>query len=459
VKTRTFTFRSRVEAPAEEVFRWHTRPGAFERLAPPWQRIEVLERTGGVENGARAVMRMHFGPLRTKWVAEHLDYIEGRQFRDVQIEGPFAYWQHTHRIEPVGASACQLEDHIEYAFPLGPIGTAFGGAFTHNSLARLFAYRHRTTGLDVITHSAYKGPVLRVLVSGSTGLIGSALVPFLTTGGHEVARLVRSRASAGEDAIFWKPSEGTITDSRLEGFDAAVHLAGENISSGRWTAEKKTKIRDSRVRSTKLLSESLSKLSQPPKVLVCASAIGYYGSRGDEVLTEESAPGEGFLTQVCREWEAAAEPARKRGIRVVHLRFGVVLSAAGGALAAMLTPFRLGLGGVVGPGSQYMSWISRDDAVSTVFHALTNDALSGPVNAVAPEPVTNREYTKTLGRVLGRPTLFAIPAFAARLAFGEMADELLLSSTRVVPKRLQESGYRFREPNLEAALRHTLGRD
>ncbi len=245
--------------------------------------------------------------------------------------------------------------------------------------------------------------------------------------------------------------------SALEGVDAVVHLAGENIAE-RWTAAKKARIRDSRVKGTQLLCETLTRLSSPPKVLVSASAIGYYGDRGEETLTDDSPPGRGFLPEVCRAWEAATEPARQQGLRVVQLRLGVVLSVAGGALAKMLPPFRLGLGGVLGSGRQYMSWIALDDVVGTLQHAVVTDALQGPTNAVAPRAVTNQEFTKTLGKVLGRPTAMPLPAFAARLMFGEMADELLLASARVQPTKLLASGYQFRYPELAEALRHLLAR-
>ena len=297
---------------------------------------------------------------------------------------------------------------------------------------------------------------MHVLVTGATGLVGSALIPFLTTEGHRVTRLVRSQA--GEGMVRWDPEAGILNGADVEGLDAVVHLAGENIAGGRWTAAQKARIRDSRVRGTELLCETLARLDQPPKVLVCASAIGYYGDRGEEALTEADAPGEGFLPEVCRAWEGATEPAARKGIRVVNLRFGVVLSARGGALAKMLLPFRMGVGGVLGSGRQYMSWIALDDAAGVIHHALVTDALRGPANAVSPQPVTNREYTKTLGRVLRRPTLFPMPAFAIRLAFGEMGDALLLSSQRVAPRRLEETGYVFRFPDLEGALRHVLGR-
>jgi uncharacterized protein (TIGR01777 family) len=452
-----FVRRTRIAAPAADVFAWHARPGALARLTPPWERVEVLEQHGGIENGARVVLRMGRRPLRTRWVAEHRDYIAGEQFRDVQIAGPFARWEHTHRVTPDGRDACHLEDCIEYVLPAGAVGALGGGGMVRRRLARLFTYRHRITAQDIAAHARAGGRTMKVLVSGASGLIGSALIPLLTTGGHDVVRLIRSAGTRRGDTVQWDPATRTVDAAGLEGADAVVHLAGENIA-GRWTAQKKARIRASRVEGTQLLVQALTGLVRPPKVLVAASAIGYYGDRAAAVVDEDSTPGAGFLAEVVREWEAATQPAAARGIRVVNLRFGVVLSPAGGALATMLPLFRLGAGGPVGSGEQYMSWVAIDDAIGAILHALTTPELSGPVNVAAPNPATNREFTRTLGRVLSRPTVIPMPAFAVKLAFGEMGEALLLSSTRVEPRRLKETGYPFRFPELEGALRHLLGK-
>jgi len=291
---------------------------------------------------------------------------------------------------------------------------------------------------------------MRVLVTGGSGLVGSALIKALRADGHEVSQLVR-RAPRSEDEIQWDPSSGALDPAQISA-EAVVHLAAENIAEGRWNEQKKARIRDSRVLGTRLLCEVLAKHESPPKVLVCASAIGFYGHRGETKLDETAAPGEGFLPRVCVEWEGAAEPARAAGIRVVSLRVGVVLSNEGGALAKMLLPFKLGLGGRIGSGSQHMSWITLGDLVSVTQRAIEDEGLSGPVNAVAPGTVTNLEFTKALGRALGRPTLFPLPAFAARLVLGEMAEDLLLASIRVSPAELMENGFRFENPELNGAL-------
>lgn len=458
MRSETAIFRSRFPVSAEELFDWHRRPGAFERLRPPWERVEVIERHGGIEDGGRVVIRLAlFGPVGKLWEAEHRDFVEGRQFRDVQVRGPFASWVHTHRVEPDGPGHAWLEDRIDYALPLRSLGRWLAGGHVRHTLSRSFAYRHAVTRNDLLLHASRpdRKPG-KILVTGAGGLIGSNLVPFLTTGGHAVWRLARDGQPAGPYALTW---DQLATHPQLfEGFDAVVHLAGEPVA-GRWTAAKKERIRASRVEGTRRLCEALARLRTPPRVLLSASAVGYYGDRGDETLDEASPAGTGFLADVCRDWEAATEPAAQAGIRVAQLRFGVVLSPAGGALAPMLTPFRLGLGGRIGDGRHWTPWVALDDALGAIHHALFHETLSGPVNVVAPRPVTNAELTRTLGRVLSRPTFVPLPAFAARLAFGELTDEAILASADVRPRRLHEAGYPFLYPELNAALRHQLGKN
>lgn len=298
--------------------------------------------------------------------------------------------------------------------------------------------------------------MMKILVTGSTGLVGSALTSSLKAAGHQVLRLVRSTPKDKATEIYWNPEQGTLSADDLEGLDAVVHLAGESIAEGRWTEEKKKRIRESRIKGTTLLSETLARLKERPQVFVSASAVGFYGSRKDERLTELSSSGEDFLAEVCRAWELSTQAAGQAGVRVVNLRFGIILSQEGGALAKMLTPYKMGVGGKIGDGQQYMSWIAIDDVVGAILHALSEESLRGPVNVVAPNPVTNQEFTKALGGALSRPTILPMPAFAVRLIFGEMADATLLASQRVEPVRLQETGFVFKYPELEGALRHVL---
>jgi uncharacterized protein len=296
---------------------------------------------------------------------------------------------------------------------------------------------------------------MKVLISGATGLIGSALIPELESGGHQITRLTRSPGSGSD--VGWNPDAGEIDASRLEGHDAVVHLAGENIGEGRWTPEKKRRILESRAKGTRLLAETIASLPEPPRVMVSASAVGYYGDRGNELLREDSGPGSDFLAEVCKAWEAAADPAREAGVRVVHPRNGIVLSTQGGALARTLPIFKLGGGGRIGSGRQWWSWVAMADVVGAILHSLTDDSVEGPVNVGSPNPLTNAEYTRVLGKVLNRPTIFPLPAPAARLMLGEVADALLLASQRMEPAKLKETGYDFRYPELDGALRHLLG--
>jgi len=297
---------------------------------------------------------------------------------------------------------------------------------------------------------------MKILLTGATGLIGSALGPVLLAAGHHVIELRRQAGASQETLAAWDLQSGIVDLSRCGPLDGVVHLAGETVAQW-WTPAAKARIHDSRVRGTRILCEALAKMSQPPRVLLCASATGFYGNRSDEVLDERSAPGVGFLADVCREWEAAAAPARERGIRTVHLRLGIVLTPKGGALAKMLPAFRFGLGGPLGDGRQHWSWIALDDLLRVVLHALKDERLSGPVNVVTPHAMTNREFAAVLGAVLSRPTFLRIPAFAVRILFGEMGEETVLASAKVMPATLSQNGFVFAFPELAGALRRLLG--
>ncbi|MFO0871462.1 MAG: TIGR01777 family oxidoreductase [Pirellulales bacterium] len=455
-----FVYRSPMPCSADELCAWHLRPGAFERLAPPWERVVVEQWAEPHEVGRQAILRTRLAPgIWKRWVAEYREFTPGRLFRDVQVSGPFARFDHRHIFEPASETTSWLEDRIDYAPPGGWLGQALGGGWVRRSLEQLFAYRHRTTADDLAALSGAGHPRLRVLISGASGLVGSSLVPFLTAGGHDVTRLVRPGHTATGPSLPWESLEGPSSGGLAEPpFDAVVHLAGEGIANGRWTAKRKQRIRDSRVEGTHRLCSALARLPTPPAVLVSTSAVGFYGNQGDRLLEEDQPAGDDFLAQVCRDWEQATQPAVAAGIRVVQLRYGVILSGKGGALTRMLPPFRLGIGGPLGNGRQYLSWIALDDVLSAIAHAMTTQALSGPVNVVAPEAVTNTEFSRTLGRVLRRPAVLPLPATAARLALGELADALLLASQRVVPVKLVATGFRFRYSDLEEALRYQLGR-
>jgi uncharacterized protein (TIGR01777 family) len=462
----TFEYKSKLNAPCGAVFAWHEAPGAFERLSPPWIKIEVLERIGGI-NGGTVTLLIRQGPAFIKWKLEHdpKQFIAGQQFRDYQVEGPFKTWSQIHRVEPDGENSCYLIDRVEFELPDLILATFIAEGYIQNELRRLFQYRHRVIAQDLEESARYQGGMtMKVLVSGSTGLIGSALIPCLTTKGYTVTRLVRPQTRANPDgskpvdSVIWDPSKLRIDPDKLAGFDAVIHLAGDSVAGGRWTSERKTELRNSRVPATKFLAETLAKLKKKPSVFICASAIGYYGPRGSEALNESATKGSGFLADLCQDWESATRPASEAGIRVVLLRTGLVLSPTGGALQQMLLPFQFGAGGQIGDGKQYYSWITLDDECGAIVHALETDSLRGPVNITAPHPVTNKEFTKTLGSVLSRPTLIPIPPFGLRALFGEMADELFIGGQNVRPEKLENSGYRFREAELEPALRHLLGK-
>lgn len=444
----------------ESVFDWHERPGALERLTPPWGEVEVLKRSGGIDDGGEVKLRIKRGPTSFDWHLRHRDYEYGRQFRDEQVSGPLKSWVHTHGFSPLEGGGTLVSDEVELEPPLGPAGAALGPVFLRTELARLFRFRYRRLFTDLARHAEHAGkPRLTVAITGSTGMIGESLTHFLTTGGHRVIRVVRDSRRVGDGRVFWNPAVGEIDAEALKGADAVVHLAGTSIGSGRWTAARRKSILESRVKATELISRTLAELRGGPKVLISASAVGFYGDRGSETLDESASSGKGFLAEVCRAWEAATRPAERAGLRVVHLRGGVVLSPAGGAIGQMLLPFKMGVGGRLGSGKQYMSWIDLDDHVALIHHVLYTDSLRGPVNSTAPHPVTNATFTDALGRAVGRPTVIPVPALALKAVFGELGTEALLWGQRVLPRKALEAGFRFFYDGVEESLRFELGRE
>ena len=435
-----YVARSPMPVPARTVFDWHARPGALERLNPPFERVEILERTGGLAPGARTVVRVRIGPVPSRWVSVHTALEDGRSFTDRQESGPFARWEHVHRMLPDGEQRSFLEDEMRYALPLGPLGR-LGAGPVREKLESLFAYRHAITAADLARHAELPGPPLSIGITGSHGLIGDALCHFLTTGGHTVVRLGRAE-QAGQ----------------VDGLDAVVNLAGAGVGVGRWTEARKREIRESRVRTTEAVVAGILRATRRPAVLINGSAMGYYGDRGDTPIDESSPRGTGFLAEVVEAWEGATRPAEEAGVRVVKLRTGVVLSPDGAALAKMLPIFRAGAGGKIGSGKQVFSWISLEDVIGAIHFALRTPSFHGVANLTAPEPVTNAGFTHVLGRVLRRPTVATVPAPVIRALFGEMGQESVLSGANVIPRALLDAGFRFRWPGLEDALRFCLGK-
>lgn len=454
------TFTSDLPASPEAALAWHARDGAFERLTPPWTKVRVVSARGHIAPGDGKVLQLGIGPGTITWEIEHEALPEGLGFADVQRRGPFASWRHEHLFqdnEPARPGTTTLQDRITWSLPMGSAGTAVAGRRVSHELDRVFLFRHQRLRHDLRFHTSYPSPPLRIAITGATGLVGRQLTHFLRAGGHTVLPIVRkATGEAGE--IQWDPARQTIQAELLEGIDAVIHLAGASIAGGLWTASRKRAIRESRVQGTALLARTLAGLRQPPKVLVSTSAVGYYGSAPGMVLTEASPAGDDFLSDVCRDWEAAAAPAATAGIRVVHPRFGVVFSGYGGMLPLLARLFLLGGGGRLGNGRQAMSWIALDDLLGILLACITTDTVQGPVNATSPGIVSNAEFTRTLASVLRRPALFNAPAFMLRAVAGDLANELLLADQHVVPERLQEAEFAFQLPSLEQALRFELGR-
>ena len=453
-----YEYETQTESPRNDVFDWFERKGSFRRLMPPWEVAEEVRADETLENGAQRIFRFPMGPIKMTWVAEHLGYEPPEKFEDVMKKGPFRSWHHVHRfVEKDGGTV--VHDEVEYKLPMGILGRIFGSRNVRNRLNRMFRARELRLIRDLQRHSDFNHlPRKRILLAGSSGLIGRQLAAFLDTGGHEIWRLVRRAPKDGQNEIQWTPSEGMIDASSLEGFDIVIHLGGAGIGDRRWTKARMALIEKSRTESTELLARTLADLSQKPDVFLVSSAIGWYGDRGDEILTEESQPGSGFLPDTCLAWEESAEFARKAGIRTIHARTGVVLDASGGALEKMLLPAKMGAGGPIGFGRQWFSWISMDDQIYAMHHLVMSSETEGAYNITSPEPLQQKHFAKALGRVLRRPAFMPTPPLAIWFLYGKMGVALTTESQRVIPTRLMETGYKFQHQDAESALRDALGK-
>jgi uncharacterized protein (TIGR01777 family) len=457
-----FVKTTKIPATNKVVFEYHAREGALERLVPPWSILTITNHEGSVRDGATSTFKVNLGFIRFKWTAVHFGYSQDRKFEDKMVRGPFQTWIHTHSFIPSEIGHCMMEDKIVYSPLSGKLGSMLLNNTIQRNLSQLFHYRHRILRNDINLSKIAEGSKgKKILMTGSHGLIGSSLIPLLTAAGeHKITRLTRDSSSLNTtnmDSIAWDISDGKVDTKDLEGFDVVIHLAGENIF-GRWTTSKKERIMNSRMKSTRLLCDSLTNLVNPPSTLICASATGYYGNRGDEALSEESKPGIGFLSDVCQKWEESTESARNAGIRVVNMRFGVVLTPKGGMLQKLLAPSRFRVGLRFGDENQYISWVSIEDVIGSIFYSIINPSIRGPVNVVSPNPVTNQEFFKTLAQIVNSKILLPVPHKITKAMLGDLADTLITSSALVIPKKLSSAGYRFINADLEDTLRLLLGR-
>ena len=440
-------------ATAEELFAYHASPGALDRLLPPNSGVSIRRRAP-LTDGSEVELSVPIGPFKRRWVARHSEVVAPDGFVDEQVSGPFAAWHHRHRFMPAEGGATLL-DEVTYTPPGGRL-SGLVGRFVSSQLQHTFTWRHARTRRDLERQRRFRElPRLTVGISGATGLVAGELIPFLTTAGHSVKPF--SRAKSGLHDIAWDPLRGQIDDLAVGGCDAVVHLAGASVAQ-RWTSASMAEIRDSRIAGTRLVAEAVARQAGRVKTLIIASGVNGYASSDGEQDEDSPTTGSGFLADVVRAWEAAAEPARAAGVRVVHLRIGMVLSAKGGGLAQLLTPATWGLGGPVGGGEQWLSWIDLDDLVGLIHHALHDQRMAGPVNAVSPQPVHQGHFAEVLGEVLSRPAFAPFPACAVRLLLGQMGEELLLPSIRVLPRRATLAGFGFCSPDLATALRFQLAR-
>lgn len=447
-----FEHHSSIAASAQQLYDYHLSPGAFSRLSPPWEPVRLEGSDQGISEGLVRELKIGPWPLQVTWRALHQDFEPAQQFVDTAIGGPFRRWFHRHRFEAQDGEHAVLRDRIEYELPLGlPLGSLF-----QSRLRRMFCYRHRQTQRDLQVLTGYPGPLtggrsLKLGVTGASGFVGTALTALLRLGGHQVVSLVRGYESEPGRVVWWPEPDR----QGLEGLDAVVHLAGETVGQ-LWTKSAKEAIYFSRVEGTRRLCRALTQLEKPPQTLISFSAIGYYDQTLDRPVDESGPLGKNFLSEVCRDWEGATAAAQEAGIRVCHPRVGLVLGGSGGLLAPQLPAFKMGLGPIMGRGVQKQSFVDLDDLTGAVYHLLHRTDLAGPFNVTAPNPVSQAVFARTLAQHLGRPQWLRVPEKPGRLLLREQA-EMIFDGVEALPRRLQESGYRFLAPTLTHAFSHHLG--
>lgn len=441
---------------AQLLYNYHAQDGALARLIPPWDKVTILNRHGGLGEGGKTDLKLHLGPFSTTFEAHHLKAIEGVMFEDSQHKGPFQSWHHSHYFENSSKGGV-LTDHVRYQLPFHQFLPSCIKNYVRHSLERTFNYRHKILEHDLKRHTQYSTRPLSILISGASGVLGRELIPFLTVGGHKVWTLVRRKPEPNSHEIFWNPAEGIIDIGAIPKIDAVIHLAGEYIGLGRWSDDKKREVIESRKRGTHLLSRTIADLQEPPAVFLSSSAIGYYGDCNTTVVDEKQPPGNGFMAEVCDAWEKATQPAIDAGIRTVQLRMGVALSARGGALQKLLQIAPIGFPKSFGNGKQYTSWISIEDMLAAMLHCICTDNVSGPINITAPTPVTNEELLYTLAKLKKKPIFPRVPVSYLTFFYGEMAKEIALSSCRVSAEKLINSGFVFEHNTLLEAIKPQLG--
>lgn len=456
-----FVKRAKISSTVEDVFEYHTREGALERLIPPWSLLRILKSNNDIKNGSITTLRLTLGPIGIKWIAQHLGYVQNQQFQDRMIKGPFRYWIHTHSFIPDEFNYCIMQDRIDYSLPLGMRNSNFVNNLIRNNLNQLFHYRHRVLKNDInLWKLVRNNRGKKILITGSTGLIGSTLVPYLrTVGEHHVTRMTRPLSNQNHNdpnIVEWDPDQDKIDIDKMEGYDIVIHLSGENIF-GRWSDSKKRKMMASRINSTKLLCNSLTYLKTPPSTLICASAVGFYGNQGNSVLTEETSPGLGFLSDLCQKWEEASESVKSIGTRVINARFGMVLTPKGGILQKLVGPAVLKIGLQMGDENQYISWVSIEDVIGSILYSIGDSSIKGPVNVVSPNPIKMSEFMDIISSVLNNRFKITLTKKALKLVFGEFADYVVSSSSFVIPKKLSSISYSFINTDLEDTIRFLLG--